>query len=154
MVSVLDLIIPSLLRERYLFTCSPMTIIMWPFWFVAVLDVIYCHGAATRRVDVSTIAYLLFLWTQVLCHYWDNTSKSRASDVMTTQSLGGEVACRFIANSHADWHADISICVVATSVPSERVFFSERRHHHHFRLSIKLASAAWFTHRHTWEYKN
>ena len=40
MVSVLDLIIPSLLRERYLFTCSPMTVIMWPFWFVAVLDVI------------------------------------------------------------------------------------------------------------------
>ena len=39
MVSVLDLIIPSLLRERYLFTCSPMTIIMWPFWIfnVAVL---------------------------------------------------------------------------------------------------------------------
>ena len=40
MVSVLDLIIPSLLRERYLFRCSSMTIIMWPFWFVAVLDVI------------------------------------------------------------------------------------------------------------------
>jgi len=41
MVSVLDLIIPSLLRERYLFACLPMTIIMWPFWFVAVLDVIH-----------------------------------------------------------------------------------------------------------------
>jgi len=40
MVSILDLIIPSLLRERFLFTCSPMTIIMSPFWFVAVLDVI------------------------------------------------------------------------------------------------------------------
>ena len=35
MVSVLDFIIPSLLRERYLFTCSPMTKIMLPFWFVA-----------------------------------------------------------------------------------------------------------------------
>jgi len=44
MVSVLDLIILSLLRERYLFTCSPMTIIMWPFWFVAVLDVIHFAG--------------------------------------------------------------------------------------------------------------
>jgi len=27
-----------------LFTCSPMTIIMWPFWFVAVLDVIHFAG--------------------------------------------------------------------------------------------------------------
>ena len=39
MVLVLDVIIPSFLRERYLFACSPMTIIMWPFWIfnVAVL---------------------------------------------------------------------------------------------------------------------
>jgi len=39
-VSVLDLIISSLLTEGYLFTCSPMTIVMWPFWFVAVLNAI------------------------------------------------------------------------------------------------------------------
>ena len=41
--------------------CGRFGFLMWPFWFVAVLDVIHCHGAATRRVDVSTIAYLLFL---------------------------------------------------------------------------------------------
>ena len=37
MVSVLDLIIPSLLKERYLFTCSPMSRIMWPFRTLFVL---------------------------------------------------------------------------------------------------------------------
>ena len=31
-----------------MFTCSPMTIIMWPFWFVAVLDVIPLKRAATN----------------------------------------------------------------------------------------------------------
>jgi len=57
MVSVLDLIIPSLLRETFLFTCSPMTIIMSPFWFVAVLDVIlripapiFCASCGLRGV--------------------------------------------------------------------------------------------------------
>ena len=52
MVSVLDIIIPSLLRERYLFTCSPVTIIMLPFWFVAVLDVI----PAGRRRSCKLVA--------------------------------------------------------------------------------------------------
>jgi len=51
MVSVLDLIVPSLLRERYLFRCSSMTIIMWPFWFVAVLDVIPIEYVFFTRVD-------------------------------------------------------------------------------------------------------
>jgi len=37
MVSVLDLIIPSLLKERYLFTCSPMSRIMWPLRTLFVL---------------------------------------------------------------------------------------------------------------------
>jgi len=53
MVSVLDLTIPSLLRERYLFTCSPMAMIMWPFWFVPVLDVY------KRCTETSNLVYRL-----------------------------------------------------------------------------------------------
>ena len=53
MVSVLDLIIPILLRERYLFTCPAMTIIMWPFWFVAVLDVIVSIKHALSNCDIA-----------------------------------------------------------------------------------------------------
>ena len=53
MVSVLDLIIPSLLRKRYLFTCSPMTIIMWPFWFVAVLDASFIPVAGQRPTSAA-----------------------------------------------------------------------------------------------------
>ena len=48
MVSVPDLIIQALSRESYLFTCSPT---MWPFWFVAVLDVIILHDDSWKSIS-------------------------------------------------------------------------------------------------------
>ena len=55
MVSVLDLIIPSLLRESYLFICSPMTIIVWPFCVVAVLDVIHAQHCTPSALDTACV---------------------------------------------------------------------------------------------------